>query len=1077
NRVLVVKPYNKTPSELFRGRTPALSFMRPFGCHVTILNTLDHLEIFDGKSDDGFFVRYSLNSNGPKWLFDIDVLTELMNYMPVVAGTNSNDFVDGSLFDSSSKNASSDAGHKDDKGKESKVDNQEKSENSTQDVNTTGPSTNTASTNVNTEVDMSNITTTYQVPTTPNTRIHKDHSLDHVIGDVQYGVLTRRMTRTTNDQGFILVWTLVDLPYGKKAIGTKWVFRNKKHERGIVIKNKARIEEEVYVCQPPGFEDPDHPDKVYKVVEALYGLHQAPRAWTAGDSEKCWIFISQDKYIDEILKNFGFSTVKTSSTPIETSKPLLKDEKAEDINVYLYRLMIGSLMYLTASRPDIMFVVCACARFQVTPKVSHLHVVKRIFRYLKGKPKLELWYPKDSLFEMQAYTNSDYDGASLDKKSTTGGCQFLRSRLNSWQCKKQTIVANSTTEAEDSNEKKLIQMIKIHTDQNITDLLTKAFDVGRFQYLVASIGMLTSEVLIKGRLEVYFGIKKVETGAIQALVDKKKVIVTERSVRSDLHLEDVEGMLKHKEIYITPSHTKKIFANIKRQRKDFSGKVIPLFETMMVQSQENMGEDSEIPTDSHHTPTISQPSTSSQPQQKHKSKKSKKKITEVPQLSDSTHDVADEHVTTTSNDPLLSERMIDDLDADEGVTLVNETRERNDQHMYDISVLDDEKVVAEKEVSTVDPVSTAGKVVTIVGFEVSNAAITSQIFMDEITLAKALIDIKTSKPKAKGIVMQEPKLVKGSEKEAEHNEKAVEELKRCLEIIFDDDDVTIKATSLSSKSLTIVDYKIYKEWRKSFFKIIRADGIRVFRELLKLRIRGVNGSTSSHDQSTARFSSPVGLLLLNLTSCVLHRWCGSLTCEIARIRFPFLFSCYECNAPLRKEDVSKKSLSSRKSHDTGASYVMVMTEIPCSTRYFEPNSLKWIDSQVLKFDGKKKDTKRYTTYGSSSFNTKYGDANININLDVGDNEEDEVQEVERPIGRDKAKGLKKKGAIASGSSATMKDEALASLMVFELAMHHERSMAVKKKERLDFLTSEGESANLWKQCLQGVLNGRRKVGI
>ncbi|GJX78725.1 putative ribonuclease H-like domain-containing protein [Tanacetum coccineum] len=762
NRVLVVKPHNKTPYELFRGRTPALSFMRPFGCHVTILNTLDYLGKFDGKSDEGFFVGYSLNSkafrvynirtrkveenlhirfledkpiiagDGPKWLFDIDVLTKSMNYVPVVAGTNSNDSVgteesvgtchssketgssqdyilmplwkDGSLFDSSLKNASndepqpsSDAGKKDDEGvnKESGIDDQERPENSTQDVNTAGPSINTASTNVNTgslninivsptvttapleathvdffgdetEIDMSNITTTYLVPSTPNTRIHKDHSLDHVIGDVQSGVLTRRMTKTTNEQGFIsaiyegkshedlhtcLFACFLSQEEPKKVIQAlkdpSWIeamqeeLLNKKDERGIVIRNKARlvaqgytqeegidydevfapvarieairlflayasfkdfvvyqmdvksaflygnIEEEVYVCQPSGFEDPESPDRVYKVEKALYGLHQAPRAWYETLStylldngykrEKLMhkkfqmssmgeltfflglqvtqkddgIFISQDKYVDEILKKFGFSTVKTASTPMETSKPLLKDAEAEDVDVHLYRSMIGSLMYLTSSRPDIMFVVCACARFQVTPKVLHLHAVKRIFRYLKGQPKLGLWYPKDSPFDLEAYSDSDYAGASLDRKSTTGGCQFLGSRLISWQCKKQTIVANSTTEAEyvaaasccgqvlwiqnqmldygynfmntkifidnesticivknpvfhsktkhieirhhfirDSNEKKLIQMIKIHTDQNVADLLTKAFDVGRFQYLIASIRML-----------------------------------------------------------------------------------------------------------------------------------------------------------------------------------------------------------------------------------------------------------------------------------------------------------------------------------------------------------------------------------------------------------------------------------------------------------------------------------------------------------------------------------------------------------------------------------------------------------
>ncbi|GJY85541.1 hypothetical protein Tco_0499567 [Tanacetum coccineum] len=109
--------------------------------------------------------------------------------------------------------------------------------------------------------------------------------------------------------------------------------------------------------------------------------------------------------------------------------------------------MIRSLMYLIASRPDIMFAICACARFQVTPKTSHIHAVKRIFRYLKGQPKLGLWYPRDLPFDLEAFSDSDYARASLDRKFTTGGCQFLRRRLISWQCKKQTIVANSTTEA------------------------------------------------------------------------------------------------------------------------------------------------------------------------------------------------------------------------------------------------------------------------------------------------------------------------------------------------------------------------------------------------------------------------------------------------------------------------------------------------------------------------------------------------------------------------------------------------------------------------------------------------------
>nr|GEU77253.1 hypothetical protein [Tanacetum cinerariifolium] len=159
------------------------------------------------------------------------------------------------------------------------------------------------------------------------------------------------------------------------------------------------------------------------------------------------IFISQDKYVAEILRKFGLIDGKSASTPMDTKKPLLKDPDGEDVDVHTY-ISIGSLMYLTSSRPNIMFAICACARLQVTPKASHLHAVKRIFRYLKGKPHLGLWYPKDSLFNLVAYSDSDYAGASLDQKSTTGGCQFLGCRLISWQCKKQTVMATSSTEAE-----------------------------------------------------------------------------------------------------------------------------------------------------------------------------------------------------------------------------------------------------------------------------------------------------------------------------------------------------------------------------------------------------------------------------------------------------------------------------------------------------------------------------------------------------------------------------------------------------------------------------------------------------
>nr|GEZ76825.1 putative ribonuclease H-like domain-containing protein [Tanacetum cinerariifolium] len=320
------------------------------------------------------------------------------------------------------------------------------------------------------EADLNNMETTFQVSPILTTRIYKDRPVEQIIRDIHSSPQTRRMTKSVTDHEpkkviqaltdlswieamhdellqFKLqqVWTLVDLPYGKRAIGTKWIYKNKKDERDFRIKAirlflayasfkdfvvyqmdvksaflYSKIEEEVYVCQPLGFEDPEFPDRVYKVKKALYGLHQATRAWyetlstylldngfqrgqiyktlfikrVKGDTllvqvyvndiifgstrkkmciefEKMMhkkfqmrsmgeltfflglqvtqkddgIFISQDKYVNEILKKFGFLTVKTASTPIETSKPLMKDENVEDVDVHLYRLMIGSLMY------------------------------------------------------------------------------------------------------------------------------------------------------------------------------------------------------------------------------------------------------------------------------------------------------------------------------------------------------------------------------------------------------------------------------------------------------------------------------------------------------------------------------------------------------------------------------------------------------------------------------------------------------------------------------------------------------------------------------------------------------------
>ncbi|GJS90417.1 hypothetical protein Tco_0773053 [Tanacetum coccineum] len=234
--------------------------------------------------------------------------------------------------------------------------------------------------------------------------------------------------------------------------------------------------------------------------------------------------------IDSLTQSMNYVPV-TAGTSINEST--VKDGDAKGVDVHLYRSMIGSLMYLTASRPDIMFVVCACARFQVTPKTSHLLAVKRIFRYLKGKPTLGLWYSRNSPFELVTYTDSDYAGATQDRKSITGGCQFLGSqqlKLNMWLllavvdntiCIIENPVQHSKTKhikirhhfIRDYNAKKLIQMVKIDTEHNVVDLLTKGLDAGRTD----------------GKVE------------ITATIDGHVKTITEASLRRHLKLEDNEG--------------------------------------------------------------------------------------------------------------------------------------------------------------------------------------------------------------------------------------------------------------------------------------------------------------------------------------------------------------------------------------------------------------------------------------------------------------------------------------------------------------------------------------------------------
>ncbi|GJX80403.1 retrovirus-related pol polyprotein from transposon TNT 1-94, partial [Tanacetum coccineum] len=734
NYGLVVKPDNKTPYELFRGFKPAIGFMKPFGCHVTILNTLDKFGKFDGKSDEGFFVGYSLSSkafrvyntrtrkvqenlhigflenkpmiegNGPKWLFDLDSLTQSMNYVPVVAGTFSNDFAgkqgvsesstssqqdqdciimpiwkDASYFGDASPRSVADAQIQD---KDRVQDENDASEKSPEDsslkdnVNTAtpedlvGPSHASEVTQVeDQEIKLGNIPQSYAVPTTPHTRIHKDHPIDHVIGAIYEGKThkdlhtclfacflsqeePKRVSKALSDPAWVeamqeellqfklqKVWILVDLPKGHRAIGTKWVYRNKKDERGIVIRNKARlvaqghtqeegidydevfapvarieairiflayasymgfmvyqmdvksaflygqIEEEVYVCQPPGFEDPDHPDKVYKVVKALYGLHQAPRAWydTLANYLLCngfqrgkidqTLFIKRQQghillvqiYVDDIIFGstkkelcdefeklmkdkfqmssmgeltffwYNYTDVKSASTPTDLEKPLVQDGDAADVDEHLYRSMIGSLMYLTASRPDIMFAITA-----TTDSHSMTITKASIRRHLKLDDHDGITsIPNSEIFEQLALMgyHTDSDKLTFQKGAFSPQWRFLIHNILHCLSPKKT-----AWEQFSSNIATVVICLATNRKFNFSRLI--------FEHMVSNISS-PHKFLMYPRF-------------IQICLDMQR-----------------KQLQQHSRTYLVPSLSIKVFNNMKRPTKGYSGQEVDLFPTML----------------------------------------------------------------------------------------------------------------------------------------------------------------------------------------------------------------------------------------------------------------------------------------------------------------------------------------------------------------------------------------------------------------------------------------------------------------------------------------------------------------
>ncbi|KAD5318124.1 hypothetical protein E3N88_18070 [Mikania micrantha] len=749
NRVLIVKRHNKTYYELLQNRKPNLEHLEPFGAPCTMLKKDAK---FNSKVEEGFFLGCSLPNkrvfNKRTGFVELWYNVDVQRHAPIPEGKG----VSHQVEDNHPTEEGTSEAVNDDWSSEDDQDVFEDAVSHDQDV----------------DQNITNLDHNVGVPQVLVTRVHVNHPVEQIIGNPSAGAQTRRQVTTEESlyvelerthgtqelwmhSAFISqiepksvtealrepawveamqeelnqfqklgVWHLVDLPKGEKKIGTRWVLKCKRDDRGVIVQNKARLvvqgfkqvegidydevfapvarleairlflsfvahkkfkvfqldvksaflygslKETVYVCQPPGFEDPILRDQVYILDKALYGLHQAPRAWYetfsthlmehgfnrgqidktlfyrekgkdiilvqvyvddiifgSTDETLCLefkevmiekfemsamldikfflglqidqtddgIFIHQTKYIQDVQKRFSMLDCKPISTPTQPNHGIEPDIKGELIDATLYRGMIGSLMYLTASRPDIVFATSICARYQSNPKVSHLIAVKRILRYLKGTPDTGLWYPKDGNFSFNAYSDSDYGGCKTDAKSTTGG-----ERLVFWQSKKQTYVATSTCEAEyvaaasccsqvlwiqqqmkdyslnflttpihvdsvaaiaitknpvchsrskhidirfhfirDRYEKKLIDVVKIHTNEQRADLLTKAFDKNHFEYLLKLNGIRVMGEIYRSHVQSFWESAKLisvdEEYVIEANVLGQALRVTEADIK------------------------------------------------------------------------------------------------------------------------------------------------------------------------------------------------------------------------------------------------------------------------------------------------------------------------------------------------------------------------------------------------------------------------------------------------------------------------------------------------------------------------------------------------------------------
>ncbi|GJT56376.1 putative ribonuclease H-like domain-containing protein [Tanacetum coccineum] len=498
-------------------------------------------------------------------------------------------------------------------------------------------------------------------------------------------------------------------------------------------------------------------------------------------------------------KKFGFTKVKTASTPIETQKPLLKDEDGEKVDVHMYRSMIGSLMYLTSSRPDIMFAVCAYARYQVNPKISHLHAMKRIFRYLKGQPKLGLWYPKDYPFDLVAYTDSDYAGASLDRKSTTGEAEYVAA---SSCCRQVLWIQNQLLDY--GKAKKSVRL-----------MMEKLFGMELELILFWSIIVAKT---INGEEQLH------------ALVDGKKII-TESSVRRDIKLSDEEGggpgcqetmedtIAQTRFENVSKHSNDSLFARVAANKENdevnvieevvkvtmFNVNVLNGKEVFVAGQNENVVEElvdtAQVSTAATTVTITTKEITLAQALEALKTSKPKVKgvVIQEPGKSTTTTTISSQQSQDKGKGIMIEEPMKpmkkkDQIMLDEEADLKLQAEFDEKERLINVDHQLAERLQAQDE-------------------ELSNA--------EKATLFQQLLEKRRKHFAAK----------RAEEKRNKPPTKAQQKK------IMYEEEVAINAIPLAVKSPRIIDYKIHKEGKKSYYQIVRADGkskmYMIFSQMLK----------------------------------------------------------------------------------------------------------------------------------------------------------------------------------------------------------------------------------------------------